>query len=789
MTQSGEHRDGLTGLPGREALESLDHGFSSRPEGETWSVMVADVDHFKLINDVYGHLKGDRVLRQVADVLARNVRRTDHVLRYGGDEFVVVMPATSHLQAANQAQRILEDLETEIFPENVRVSLSLGVADSAADDSKLSEVMEKADKALYQAKDGGRGRVSFYRDPGAGPPQAAMSFDHFVDRHRELRSLRATLDEVVEQGSRFALVSGEPGVGKSRLVAELRHYCSFRGCLFLETKCDELGSSAPYVQLTGPIRDHLLESPPAPLREMLLEVGPLHPQTAELLRGVDVAEDDSQEAVSGSEGAVRHRVFCDASSLLRQIARRRPVVFLIDDLQWISGHDLEMLCYLVRTSASARIFFVATMRSPVDGYPEVHRQVIVLSKLVPFLTVELSELPEEYAGHLVMFALRDPHVPRPVLQRLVRQSGGNPFYLRELLKSLTEKGSISPGAAGSWDYEVADDLELPESISQVISERLEGLDDFTRELLRTASAVVGGFTIELLAFVLDEPGIRIARSLQKPLEMELMVEDAGLVGSPEYRFTHDTVRSYLHSQLTLGLRKAVNSRLGLFFEQRLDRGPDELLATVAHYYCDSLDEERARKYSLMAARQAMGRQATREAIRWLECYRGVSFAGSAEHEEDEFFAESTLGDLYTLVADHDRAEECFRRALAMARSPGERGLVLAGLGQMLYNRGDYDQARMELEASLELLPVCETYLRAGMRLAFMWHLRGDSEQATRSFLAMRETFPQIEDATIRKRLEATYCSGAGFVMAHSVSPREGLELCRKAVDLYRELAD
>ena len=70
--------------------------------------MVIDLDHFKLINDVLGHLEGDRILKEVAEVISANSRTSDTVLRYGGDEFLAVLPATGQMNAVNQGERILE---------------------------------------------------------------------------------------------------------------------------------------------------------------------------------------------------------------------------------------------------------------------------------------------------------------------------------------------------------------------------------------------------------------------------------------------------------------------------------------------------------------------------------------------------------------------------------------------------------------------------------------------------------------------------------------------------------
>jgi diguanylate cyclase len=155
--------DSLTGLPNRAAYyEHL------RKEFERWSryqqgfsVVVGDLDLFKRINDNYGHLAGDKVLRLVSKVLSRNMRSADFIARFGGEEFVILMPSTS----AEEGSKAIEKLRIAISksPFNfhgkpVTITMSFGIAETQTGDTAES-VFERADNALYKAKQTGRNRV------------------------------------------------------------------------------------------------------------------------------------------------------------------------------------------------------------------------------------------------------------------------------------------------------------------------------------------------------------------------------------------------------------------------------------------------------------------------------------------------------------------------------------------------------------------------------------------------------------------------------------------------------
>ena len=174
LYQSMEQRattDGLTGLTNhrsfQERLEQL-HALSERT-GHSYSVILTDIDHFKSINDTYGHPVGDQVLKRVSAMLVGRVRKVDIVARYGGEEFVLVLPDTDGTGAAHFANRLREDIAAMTVASehgSFSVTISMGVAQFPRDGKDRQSLIERADQALYQAKAGGRNRVEQWSDGG-----------------------------------------------------------------------------------------------------------------------------------------------------------------------------------------------------------------------------------------------------------------------------------------------------------------------------------------------------------------------------------------------------------------------------------------------------------------------------------------------------------------------------------------------------------------------------------------------------------------------------------------------
>lgn len=146
-------RDGLTGLYNhRFLIDAVEREFArARRYHRPLSILIIDMDGFKIINDTCGHAQGDKVLKQVAHILLQTVRFVDVAARYGGDEFVVVLPETNLKDGARLGERILK----EIFP----LSASIGVACFNSGQDSAGALLKEADQALYQAKKGGRSRV------------------------------------------------------------------------------------------------------------------------------------------------------------------------------------------------------------------------------------------------------------------------------------------------------------------------------------------------------------------------------------------------------------------------------------------------------------------------------------------------------------------------------------------------------------------------------------------------------------------------------------------------------
>lgn len=158
--QDAASHDKLTRLYNRHHGETaLEEAIArSSAEGKPLSLIICDIDHFKKINDRFGHPGGDRVLKETAAIIAHTVRASDVVIRWGGEEFLIVLEDCAEGPAIELAERVRQRVETFLHVDIGAVTLSLGLATRLADESS-AELIARADRALYQAKASGRNRL------------------------------------------------------------------------------------------------------------------------------------------------------------------------------------------------------------------------------------------------------------------------------------------------------------------------------------------------------------------------------------------------------------------------------------------------------------------------------------------------------------------------------------------------------------------------------------------------------------------------------------------------------
>jgi diguanylate cyclase (GGDEF)-like protein len=753
--------DELTGLPGRWALDTIDIEFSARHAGDAWSCLLIDIDDFQSVNEKFGRLTGDRILQQVAYLLSRNIKSRDEAVRYGGDEFLVVLPSTGMFRAANVAQRLIESLDGISVPEGHRLTLSMGIAESSDQLRRISEVAHRAAEALARSKAAGRGVLSFHGLDG--DEMSVPSFDHFVNRQEELRVLRDALDETMTGGARAVIVTGEPGSGKTRLVNELRHFAAYRGALFTMLRLDQ-EECCTRPTLLSDAALQLIDSLDGHGRATLSStLPPVSRSTADLFRSLNLVVASLDGELAGDPGI-------EAGMVVNAVASVRPVVLLVDDLQKAGLEGLRLLGRVMRTARDAKLLIVMTMRTPVERFGRIWKWLETHQRFIPMDRLPLPLLRREFASSMVQLALRTPVMPGESVAALLDRTGGNPLFIELVLMNLAERGMLSSGDGSQW--------HTPAS---ALRSRMEALRPPCRDVLKAAAAAGCSAVPEVLGAMTGLPHDEIVRAVDE-------LRALGFLQGAEtrsIRFRSEHVREMILESVPRDELQDAHRAMGDYFASLSSRGAHHLIRCAARSFLSSGSSPRAMEYCLLAAEDARRRGCDSEQAEWLEHYTELLSTNDPLPGTSSFRAWLTLGLLQSRPEIGVDPEAALSRASMLADTHGEAAEAAWALGVFYADRFEFDRAYRHLEQALET-PDRDRQTMIRTAMARIRHLAGDTSEAA-SILAGLEAeipdSPSAEDSPGRLSAEAALMAVCGEVYAAGGNPGRGADCCRRAIFL------
>jgi DNA-binding CsgD family transcriptional regulator len=618
-------------------------------------------------------------------------------------------------------------------------------------------------------------------------PLRTVAGSPFVGRASELATLRSLLPRSAGEGRRVALLAGEPGAGKSRLVRELAGQAAADGALVLGGACDAVVRT-PYGAFVEALERLVAVTGVGPLRAALGsgagELRRLLPDLPSLLGGLP-------EPVVADPDTERHRLHTAVAELLRNISRERPILLVIEDCHWADAPTLLLLRHLARSPGPARMLLLATFR---DGETEVPRDLAELladlRRSDDVVRMRLAGLSEGDISVLFSRAGGDRFEPTPQLRELAATihdlTAGNAFLVCELWRALVETGIVAVDSAGVHVIRPAADLGTPESVGEVVSQRLARLGPRTTDLLELAA--VAGPDFEL------EP-IRRAAGLAEA-DFLLALEEAVASGMIEElstrrlacRFTHEIVRRALYDQLSRLRRAELHLRVGEALEAAGGEG-DRGLADLAHHFGAAAQlggSERAIEYNLRAARAASAALSYGDAAERLRAGLEIGIADAAQQAEVLL----ALGGASHRAGDAAEALAAFESAAELARgmSAGD-DLARAAVGyeEACWRPGVTSAAAIELlEEALEAVGEGEEGLRIDL-LAGLARALGSMGEPERGAL-VRENAVSLarghEDGTVLAKVlvRAYWAQGA-------TPPEEILAMLTEAKDLASLLGD
>jgi len=502
--------------------------------------------------------------------------------------------------------------------------------------------------------------------PADGPP--------LVGRTREWAQLTALWRAAEGGRAQLVLVTGEPGVGKTRLIEQLRSWCAHRGVGTAEARSYQAEGELAYGPVVAWLRSEAIAGRLARLDRAALG------ELARLLPELRSAAPDLARPEPLPESEQRQRLF---DAIARAVlAPGRPLLLVADDIHWCDRETLQFLHYLLRVRPDARVLVAATARpEELDGGPPLHEPLMGLRALECFTEIAIGRLSREETGALAERLAGGPLTDADATA-LYGETEGNPLFVVEAMRA----GWGSARAKGGW---------LSPRLQAVVESRLAQLSEPARELVGVAATIGREFTSQVLGRASGAGEDTLVSALDELWRRRIVREQ----GADGYDFSHDKIREVAYLTLSPARRRRLHLRVAQALEWRHAHDLAPVSGQLAAHYAHAGEVDRAAAWYVRAAEAAQQLHANDEAVRLLSRARDLlgALPESAERDTVE------LSILTALPAPLGAAEgyasvrlaEVQRRAFELVRAHGLepapallRSLAVAGL-----SRGDFAGAR------------------------------------------------------------------------------------------------
>jgi DNA-binding CsgD family transcriptional regulator/tetratricopeptide (TPR) repeat protein len=529
--------------------------------------------------------------------------------------------------------------------------------------------------------------------PGALRPIPRLPF---VGRAQELAAARTLLPRAEDEGSRVLLVGGEPGSGKSRLVREFAAEGAAEGVLVLHGACDAVVHT-PYGPLVEAL-DHLVRVvDPDALRG---DLGTTGGELTRLLPDLRRQFPALPEPVAGDPDTERHRLHTAVTDVLMSVGRRQPIVLVLEDAHWADVPTLLFLRHFARAGAGARTLLLATFRDTETEMPvDLADALADLRRSESTVRLHLEGLTEDEIAEFVHRAAgaEDHDLARGIADL----TSGNPFLVCELWRELVDTGALTVA-----------ELPTPQSVRDVVSQRLLRLGPATAQLLELAAVAGREFELDLLRRAASLDAAASGEAIEQAVLSGIVEEVPG--GRLAYRFTHELVRRALHDRVSALRRAELHLRVAEALEAAPGPRTGRDLADLAHHFASAAPlggHARAVEYSLLAAEAASAALAHEEAAARLRAALELGI----DDERPRAEVELALGEACYRGGASVGALEAFRAAAGLARGLGESELLAEaaiGYEATCWRPGLVDQGALELlEEASDSLPEHDSTLR------------------------------------------------------------------------------
>jgi predicted ATPase/class 3 adenylate cyclase len=536
----------------------------------------------------------------------------------------------------------------------------------------------------------------------------------FIGRDKELNEMDRMGQVLTGNTGGIIWIEGEAGIGKSRLMREFSKQVVKYKALVLGGVCIERHSEYAFSLFSDllmkvfDIQQHftpnqIYEQINQKLEQWSPELDETRP-FIQLLLGLQPIGLQGERITTMEPEQLRRQTFVAIHHLFSVLAKRQPLVFILDDLQWIDSISVDLLLYLTHLVVSQPILFVCAQRqkeiSPYEAVlartRSMHPDQYIHLAINPLTITECKQLLNEF--------LVSADLPDSFISLIIQQSGGNPYFIEEFVRLLVEKDFLRlvRGKLVASRTLIADDLTVPSSLESLIRARVDSLDNSAKQLLLIASVIGHRFNSALLGQVAErEDNSAILAQLQTRGMLNLTMEEG------YWEFSHPLIEVIVYNSVLRAQRRLLHRRTAAALENQWKGSEDEHAEDLAYHFRLAEIYDRALHYLILAGERAAARHANDVAVSFFEQASELLSAVPNVGDEIRWRIIHQMGEVYQFVGNYETSLTVLQSGLDSLQTnlltPAQHASLYRHMGDTAHKKGDQEQAIKYLKQALEVI--------------------------------------------------------------------------------------
>jgi len=448
-----------------------------------------------------------------------------------------------------------------------------------------------------------------------------------VGRDRELNKLELAILKAIDGEGSIINVIGEAGIGKSRIIAELKISTVMKKVILLEGRAISMGANLGYHLIIDLLKNWAQitedDSEVAAFTKLESAIRTTYPEAlgeilpfVATLMGIKLVGRYT-ERIKGIEGeALEKLILKNVRDLITRGTQRAPLVVILEDLHWADTSSIELMESLFRLAAKEQIVFINVFR---PGYAETGDRIIkTIQENYPakYTEIMLQPLDEKQTETLITNLLNIKGFPHKLKDQIIQRAGGNPYFIEEVVRSFIDEGAVVMKEGG---FEVTDRLSsmsIPRTINEVLMARIDRLDQKTRDLVKTASVIGRNFFYRILAEVART--IEDIDSRLEYLEDIQLIRERKRMEELEFLFKHALAQEVAYDSILVQRRKEIHKSVADSIEKVFSQRLHEFYGMLAFHYSQAEDLDKTEEYLIKAGEESLKASASAEALHYYQ---------------------------------------------------------------------------------------------------------------------------------------------------------------------------